>query len=323
MSSELEIVDGRAAVLGRDPMWHRLGQVTGRNFGIERINEFAPEILSPVGIQPTYVIANGEFGPEYVETPLKAAVVRECDGKVVGEGIGKDTYGLVQPMDAYEWGQTIAEYGDLPLVSAGNIREGRQFFFTYEMGAEAPAGIDLTSYVTVCSSHDGTLALQALFSEVVTVCANTLQMNLSGASNKVKVKHTANVDERMRLVLATLRQAQDHVRAVTKRIESLAQIKVQQFTPLLDGLLPFIEGEGRAVTMRDKARAEVRGLLSSQVIEDDQRNTGWAWVQAVNTYEQWNQPVRGGDRATRQFDAVVKERQPLTERAVEQVLALA
>lgn len=327
MSAELEIIDGRALVLGREPMWHALGQVVGNNFDTNWINQYAPEILSPVTIQPTYVITNGTFGPEYVETPFKAAVVRDIDQKVVGEGVGKESYGIVQPMDAYEWGQTISEFGDLPLVSAGNLREGRQFFFTYQMGDEAPAGIKYTPYVTVASSHDGSLSLMAMFSNIITVCANTLAMNINatkrGQSNKVVIKHTANVNQRMQMALQTLRSAALNVEQVNERIERLATIKVRDFTPLLDGIMPVIDNDGRSKTMRDNARQAVRELLRSQVIEDDHRNTGWAWVQAVNTYENWNAPIRGGDRATRQFDAVVKGAQSLTAQALEQVLVLA
>lgn len=327
MSHELEIIDGRAVVLGRDPMWHSLGQVTGKNFGIERINEFAPEILSPVTLQPTYVAVNGDFGMEYKETPLKGAIVRDIDGKVVGEGVGKDTYGIVQTADAFEWGQTISGFGDLPLVSAGTLREGRQWFFTYQMGEEAPAGIKRTPYLTVASSHDGSMGLLALFSDIITVCANTLAWNVAEATDRVNLRHTSHVEDRMRDALVTLERAAERVQAVNKRIETLAMIKVQSFKPLMDTLLPRIdvkEGDStRGQTLRDNARTAVRELLRSQVVEDDHRHTGWAWVQAVNTYEQWTQPIRGGNRATRQFDAVVKGKQPLTAQAVEQVLALA
>lgn len=322
MSHELEIIDGRALVLGREPMWHSLGQVVGDNFDTDWINRYAPEILSPVHLTDTYVIVNGEYGPEYVQTPQKGAIVRTIDNKVVGEGVGKDSYGIVQPMDAYEWGQTIAGLGDLPLVSAGTIREGRQFFFTYQMGIEAPTGIEYQPYLTVTSSHDGTLSLMGLFSSIVTVCANTLAMNIAGASDRVVLKHTSNVNERMSMALEALRGAAAHVEEVNKQIAQLATIKVRDFKPLLDGLLPVIDNDGRSKTMRDNARTAVRELLRSQVVDDDHRQTGWAWVQAVNTYEQWSKPVRGGDRDVRQFDAVVKGKQPMTAQAIGQVLAL-
>ena len=329
MSHELEILDGRALVLGRENMWHQLGQVTGTNFGEERIMEYAPEILSPVELVPTYVIKNGtEWGAEYVQTPTKGAIMRECDQKVVGEGLGLDTYGVVQSRDAFEWGQTISEFGDLPLVSAGLLREGRQFFFTYQMGAENPAGIDYNPYLTVCSSHDGSLSLQAMTSTIITVCANTLQMNLSSGKNVLTLKHTSNVEQRMSMALAALQATAENVEATNKQIETLVRLEVRNFSLLLDGLLPTVdtqEGQStRGSTVRETARDAVRSLLRSQVIEDEHRNTGWAWVQAVNTYEQWTKPIRGGDqnRAVRQFDNATKGIQPLTQAAVKQVLAL-
>ena len=330
MSHELEILDGRALVLGREDMWHQLGQVTGINFGEDRIMEYAPEILSPVELVPTYVIAQAQqgWGAEYVQTPSKGAIMRECDQKIVGEGLGLDSYGVVQPRDAFEWGQTISEFGDLPLVSAGSIREGKQFFFTYELGKEKPAGIDYNPYLTVCSSHDGSLSLQAMTSTIITVCANTLQMNLNSGKNVLTLKHTSNVEQRMEMALAALQATAANVEATNKQIETLVRLEVRNFSLLLDGLLPSVdtqEGKStRGETVRETARDAVRSLLNSQVIEDDHRNTGWAWVQAVNTYEQWTKPIRGGDknRAVRQFDNATKGIQPLTQAAVKQVLAL-
>lgn len=328
MSHELEIIDGRALVLARDPMWHSLGQVTGDNFDAAWIERYAPEILSDVTLQPTYVVVSDDDGSTwYQETPMKGAVVRQIDNKVVGEGLGLASYGVVQPTDAYEWGQIISGYAGLPLVSAGTLREGRQFFFTYQMGDEAPCGINYTPYLTVTSSHDGSLSLMALFSDIITVCANTLAWTLEeakGAANRVTLKHTANVDQRMQMALEALRGAAMHVEKVNKQIETLAMIRLSAFdkTNLLDNLFPSISEDGRAKTMREKTRDSVRSLMRSQVIEDGLQDTAWAWVQAVNTYENWNAPIRNGDRAERQFDAIVKGNQSLTNNALNQVLAL-
>jgi len=311
-------------------MWHQLGQVTGTNFGEQRIMEYAPEILSPVRLAPTYYIKNGdEWGAEYIACPEKGVTIRECDQKIVGEGLGLKTYGVVQPRDAFDWGQTISEFGDLPLVSAGLIREGKQFFFTYEMGKESPSGIDYMPYLTVCSSHDGSLSLQAIASTIITVCANTLQMNLSGGTNVLTIKHTSNVDQRMQMALAALQAVASTVEATNQGIRLLTSIKLRSFDALLDGLLPSVDtqhGEStRGETTRETARDAVRSLLRSGVIEDDHRDTGWAWVQAVNTYEQWSKPIRSSSpatRALRQFDGLVKAAQPLTSKAIGQVLAL-
>ena len=55
---------------------------------------------------------------------------------------------------------------------------------------------------------------------------------------------------------------------------------------------------------------------------------GWAFVQAVNSYEQWNAPLRKTKnmatdtaRAVRQFDQITGKGQPQTAKAVSLVLA--
>ncbi len=66
----------------------------------------------------------------------------------------------------------------------------------------------------------------------------------------------------------------------------------------------------------------------------DSPGNGWSFVQAVNTYENWAQPVRKTKaqngtvrsetitRALRQVEQLQASKQPLTERAAELILAL-
>lgn len=323
MSSEIE------AYMGREQAWYRLGTIKGRAFGRDDMEHDAPELLSAVTLQPTYVRVWDAMNQRYRydETPEKGAVVRTYDHKIVGEGLGKDTYGTVQPLDAFEWGEAIAGLSGFPCISAGTIREGRQFFFTYDTGTVETAMGPIDGYLTVASSHDGTLALTALNSSIIVVCANTLAMAQASATDRITLKHTAKVEDRMEQALRALQANVNHTKDVVETVNQLASIQVREFRPLLDGILPVIDTAGRSKTMRDTARSSVLELLRSPVTEGAE-NTGWAFVQAVNTYENWNQTVRGMKgrdpqivRAERQFDAIVKGAQPLTTAAVEAVLA--
>lgn len=314
--------------MGRDQAWHVLGIVKGRAFGREDIEHDAPEILSPVELVPTYVFDGQHDGvPSYTQCPSKGAVRRTYDGKIVGEGLGVDTYGVVQPADAFEWGEAIANLSGFPCISAGTLREGSQFFFTYDAGTVDTLMGPIDSYLTVASSHDGTLALTALNSNIIVVCANTLAMALASASDRITLKHTSKVEDRMEQALAAIRTNVEHTSGVVETVNRLNTIQVREFRPLLDGIMPIIDTPGRSKTQRDNARATVLDLLRSPVTEGAE-NTGWAFVQAVNTYENWNQTIRGLKgrdsaivRAERQFDTIIKGRQPLTDRAIEAVLA--
>lgn len=330
MSGELEIVDGRALVLTREPAWHRLSKVTGEDFGEDEINEYAPEILSPVKKVKPSILVNDRLGQQRIDLPTTSCVVRTLDNKIVGEGVGDDSYGLVQPLDAYEFGKELGEWGDYPLVSAGLIREGRQFFFTYATGDAGLDGLPIETHQTIVSSHDGSLPMMGLRSATIVVCANTLAMAMSRGVDRITFRHTAFVEDRMEAFLEARKGIEDHQKVVHAQIETLALLKVRDFGLLLDGVLPVMDNaEGRAGTNRVVAREQVRTLWNAPVVQDF-GGTALGFVQAVNTYENWNAPIRGRKglatdtlRAERQFDAMVKGKQPLTDRAIEVALASA
>lgn len=321
MAHQIESANGRDMFIGSQDAWHRLGEVVGDDFDFDHVRQVRPEIASNVTKKPLYY----EYCDGYAEIEQQVAIVRDWDEKVLGV-VGPD-YGVVNPEEAYEWASAISEYGDIPLVSAGNLRGGSQFFFTLRMGTEAPAGIEYTPYVSVVSSHDGSQALQAIFSPTIVVCANTLAAAQYNAKSKVTLRHTSRVQDRMEVALDTLRVSAEAAKATNQLIADLASIHIPSFGKMLDTLLPKLDEEGAKATRRANLRDDLFTLLRSDMVPEDLRDTGWGVVQAVNTYENWVKPTRktkgGRDYfAVRQFDAAITGKgQDLTQKAINAVLA--
>ena len=318
MAHELEFVNDRPSFMGKEDPWHHLGDVVNDNITTEMIIARAPHLLSDIEMRPTYVLGNDE---NPILTPRTGANVRKCDEKIVGEGLSKEGYGIVQPSEAWEFAQAISG-GAMPCVSAGTLREGRQFFFSYERQSHEIQGIKMTPTVSVIGSHDGSLNIQVLFGTTIVVCANTLAWALDNASDRIRFRHTSNVKDRMSEARRAYSASSNHIEAMNEAIYRLTNLPIRNFEPLLDGVLPFIDTPGRSQTMRDQARAAIRGFLDSEYV-GGHKNTAWAFVQAVNTYEGWVKPTRkstsvsNNDRiAVRQFDSLVKQSQTLTARAL-------
>jgi hypothetical protein len=72
--------------------------------------------MQEVELAPTYVLVKGGIEP----TPKLGAIVRK-DGQVVGEGLGRGTYGVVQPSEVYQFGREIEALSDWPLVACGEM----------------------------------------------------------------------------------------------------------------------------------------------------------------------------------------------------------
>jgi len=316
--------------VGKNAAWHQLGTVKGRAFTKEDVKHDAPEILSPISLQPVYVELDfGDDWPlEYTQVPSIGAAVREYDSKIVGAGMGIDTYGLVQPEEAWDWGEAIANLSGFPCISAGTIRNGGQAFFTFDTGDVDSALGTIKGYLSVLNSYDMTWQLQALNSNIIVVCANTAAMAQASAYDRIVLRHTSGIKDRMAQALAAIKANVEHTKATVEIINTLGSIQLRDWSPLLDELLPPIsDGGKRSITMRENAREQVAAYIKSD-IADGVRGTGLAFVQGVNTYENWSTVIRGTKgrneadvRAERQIDAMVKGDQPLTRRATDLVLA--
>jgi hypothetical protein len=69
------------------------------------------------------------------------------------------------------------------------------------------------------------------------------------------------------------------------------QVSMRDFDVLLDAVLPVTDAKARTANEIVRARGAVRSLFDSPLTEGF-AGTGWAFVQAVNSYEQWSAPVR-------------------------------
>ena len=110
------------------------------------------------------------------------------------------------------------------------------------------------------------------------------------------------------------------------------QVSPQRYNAIVNELFPINDDvPTRTRKVNDEAADKVNALYRAQVgpnVVQGVEGTGWAVVQAVNTYENWGTPIRktagkgeATTRALRQIEAVNSGKQPLTDRALELVLA--
>jgi len=331
MSHDIEFVDGRAQVLGRDLWWHQLNEPLGRNATKEDAKRLVPVLFMPVEKVPmSEIIAPDEGFKVYDD---EYALLRS-DGQILRTGVG-DRYEVVQAEDFYEWGREVVDifgmHGEqADLVSAVSIRGGRQYAFVFEQAEVEVNGVSYKGYLNLLGGHDMRLTNSLRVTPVVTVCGNTYRINRTYAA-AFTFRHTLNVDQRMDQALTMLRETQIAKNEFEETIRKLTSTKLEtrEFDLFLDALWPEQDVAARTLKQHELAREAVRSLYVAP-LQDGVERSGWAFVQAVNSYEQWSNPIRRvnglgikASRAVRQFDALAKGTQPLTDRAVELVLASA
>jgi phage/plasmid-like protein (TIGR03299 family) len=124
--------------------------------------------------------------------------VRTDVNKVLGSRLGKD-YEVMQNIDALNVVDEILQAGTATIETAGAIDEGRKVFICLKVAKDITVGSSDTvkQYVLICNSHDGSLAITAMPTNVRVVCNNTLSAALRNSQDKIKIRHTSNANYRL------------------------------------------------------------------------------------------------------------------------------
>lgn len=186
--------------------WHGLGQIVQdypTSFEALQYAGLDYEVIkSPLYTQGR-TISIGNTGDliqgEQILVPNSYATLRTDNNTVLGV-VGKD-YHIVQNRDAFTFFDSIVGGGNGILYeTAGALGNGERIFIT----AKLPSYIRIENsddvielYLFLTTSHDGSGSIIAAFTPVRIVCANTLAAAMNSKSMAIRLRHTANVKERL------------------------------------------------------------------------------------------------------------------------------
>jgi phage/plasmid-like protein (TIGR03299 family) len=174
--------------------WHGLGQIVGGAMTAQEAIRLAHLDYEVVKV-PNFAYHNGEF----LNTPASFSTLRTDTNQILGDRIGKN-YTIVQNLEAFDFFDSITQAGEAMYETAGVLGIGEKIFVTAKMPDTIRiAGTDdLTEvYVLLTSSHDGSGSIIAAVTPVRVCCQNTLNMALSNTINRVAIRHTSVVKDRL------------------------------------------------------------------------------------------------------------------------------
>jgi phage/plasmid-like protein (TIGR03299 family) len=307
----------------RELPWHRLGTVTPDVLT-------AAEALTTAGLdwtvetRPVFTTKLTDTGVTFVEVEGKNATVRTSDEKALG--IVGTRYHPVQNTELFDFVDYIVSDSGAKYETAGSLKGGRVVFMTVRMADEMQVlGEGYVPYLVCTSSHDGTMAVTAAATPVRIVCANTLTAGLRAAKSKFTVRHTATATQKVADARTALKLTWEYLDDFALEAEQLAEVNVSDgdIEQLLAELFPTKEGDPDRVKTRNANRAsQVMAVYAGRTL-DGMRGNGWGFIQAVNEWELWKSPVRGGEdvRHERQASRILGNQLNLTSKARELVLA--
>ena len=124
---------------------------------------------------------------------------RTDNNVVLGDKLGSD-YKVVQNVDAFKFFDSIVG-GDEGIMfeTAGALHNGEVAFITAKLPSYIKVGQDdwMENYLFLTTSHDGTGSIAVGFTPIRIVCNNTMSFALNSCENKIKIRHSKNVQQQM------------------------------------------------------------------------------------------------------------------------------
>jgi phage/plasmid-like protein (TIGR03299 family) len=196
MAHKIDQTTGKAAFISfQSPAWHGLGKTfmdhitvedalreSGTNFQVVKL----PNIHRlPSGID---VVSNDSF-----------FTMRDDTNAVLGSRLGRD-YTVYQNTEALSLVDDMLKFGNCKIETVGGVDDGKKVFICLKLneGIKVGGSDRIEQYVLLANSHDGSLAITAMPTNIRVVCNNTLSAALGGAKPAHKIRHTTNADIRVK-----------------------------------------------------------------------------------------------------------------------------
>jgi len=280
------------------PAWHRLGVVVDGTLSARQAFRVAHADFKVVG-RPV-------FDADMQPIPGYKGITRMDTGKTLS--VMTETYTPIQNESLIRIAEALHE--DINMDAVCVLSDGKKVTFTARIrGAEGDVvpGDPVQQYLIGCTSHDGSIPFQLLFSPIRVVCQNTLSAALGLASHQrhrdtsIRIRHTKNADSLIQRLpeLVDVRRRQfiggmdelRHMAATPCNMAQFRQYISQVFADQLQGSVNDVRGDkstARPKVLEDlPAWPSVLRKFEGNAIGSDliaSRGTAWGAYQAVTEY---------------------------------------
>jgi phage/plasmid-like protein (TIGR03299 family) len=237
------------------------------------------------------------------------ATVRTDTQDVLGAGLS-DRYKVIQNLSGLG---TIADI-------AGQREDGviMSRALSFDRGRIAVAQVDLGSFtvgdtgaggfsdqvnkrITFTNSHDGSGSATVFTTPIRVVCWNTLSAAMTGARDKVSIRHTASADRKLVELTRIMRIIDGQMQRTEIAYNVLAKTKITKddFGAILEKLFP---APASAPERTKNHQNEIKGLVASYFADADggriERDTAWNTYNAITRFTDHDSTVRTDGTAT-------------------------
>ena len=241
-------------------------------------------------------------------------------------GIVSDRYKVVQNEDAFQFTDDLLGKG-VTYETAGALQGGRKVWMLARMPQRyIIAGDEITPYMVVMNSHDGSSGIKVAMTPIRVVCQNTLNLALNSAKRIWTTKHTENVMSRVHEARETLMLAEAYMGELGRGIDTLSNIKLsdkkvmelmQEFYPVTQDM-PEAQRKNNLRLLEDMKMRYWDAPDLSNVGKN-----GYRFVNAVSDFATHANPIRRTKNYDENLFLRTVEGNPMIDKAYKMVLAVA
>lgn len=304
--------------------WHRLGKVVdamtskeaielaGLDFNVELAPLFAG-VGSNIDLQdtPQYpnIIRQGQGNLDNVkfnsgiELPGNFATYRTDNNHVFG--VVGSRYEIIQNSEAFEFFDSIIGEGHAEYETAGALGDGEKVFITAKLPNKLIVNKeDIDKYLLLTMAHDGSGAIQAMFTPIRVVCNNTLSCALGSATNKVSIRHTKNARLKLEIakkVLGIVERQTSDLSVIFNRFADVRLDELQLEAVICDSFGFTKDEEGNFSTRVKNKFEEILEYHEVGVGQKGIQGTAWGAFNAITGYQQ---NVQNFKNESAQFESI-------------------
>jgi phage/plasmid-like protein (TIGR03299 family) len=297
--------------------WHDLGAVTkDPNATAEDLLKLAgadyPIFRTPILARVKAPVSPGsplEIVHE-VEDPRKVNICRLHPATGIPDILGQasPSYPLWTPRDVFlGFADHIIAAAQPTASTCAVLDGGRRVVMSFELPKDIKVGgmpdEGVRIWVVVITSFDQSTPTISYLTTIRPVCSNTVRAGRAQKFAEYVVRKTKNAELRVQFAREALSLVPDFTAAAEQEWNELLDIEVSnaKFEQIVTGLFgPGEEPAKAAQTVWDAKFAQLVQLFSKADTTANVRNTGYAAVQAVTEYVDWNTKVKVKDGQTEQ-----------------------
>lgn len=236
--------------------------------------------------------------------PNQFATVRTDENKVLGI-VGKN-YEILQNAEAFDFLDSLVGSGNAKFETAG-YRNDSASFITCSTEPMKILGDEFVPYILFMNSFDGSGAVRVMFTPIRVFCSNCLVRAIKNAENKISVRHSRSMTERLEIAKEVLFTNTKYLEGLKTEAEKLAvkPFSAEAFEKLIKEL--FKTKEGDSVLIQERNLIQIEALLKAYNQADLQNfnNSAWKAIQAVADFESHKPVFRNTGNPFNNFQVVV------------------